>query len=90
MKRLELLEIKILTLVCDGATINRTLFTMLATDKEEPYFMNNPYAADDKRPVLFVCDPCYLVKTLHNNLFASHLPAPGKSYNAYCGKTESI
>ncbi len=54
LKRLELLQIKIAILVCDGAAINRPLFTMLGEDKSKPYYMKNPYACSSYFTFTFI------------------------------------
>ncbi len=76
--RLEMEGVKILTIVCDGATVNRSLFSMLAHNKDIPFWMENPYAPEENRPIYFISDPCHLIKTVRNSFSASRIPKEGK------------
>lgn len=70
IEKLESLGFKILTIIGDGAAINRKFFSMNTTENS-PHSCINPYSLDEERPLYFIIDPPHLLKTVRNCLFSS-------------------
>lgn len=67
---LEEANIKVLTVTCDGASINRKFISMHESlDRSSSYcYVTKNIAAGDSRPLFFILDPPHLLKTLRNAL----------------------
>lgn len=66
IEHLEMVGIKVLALVCDGASTNRKFFRMHGKLKELTYKVTNIYA-DEPRPIFFISDVPHLIKTTRNS-----------------------
>ena len=69
--RLERQGIKVLSITCDGASINRRLWSIHSKgrelgDKGVLYKVPNIYATDASRYLYFISDPPHLIKTTRN------------------------
>ena len=70
VRQIEILGLRVLTITCDGAAVNRKFFRMdhigSDTDSKVPlYKTRNPYS-DDEREIYFICDVPHLLKTTRN------------------------
>ena len=66
VRHIESIGLKILSVTCDGAAVNRKFFRMhLPKSAEIPYKTPNIYS-EDKRPLFFICDVPHLLKTTRN------------------------
>ena len=66
IEHLEMIGLKVLALVCDGASSNRKLYKMHRDGTEElTYKVKNIYAEED-RPIFLVSDVPHLMKTTRN------------------------
>ncbi|KAK3921017.1 Transposable element P transposase [Frankliniella fusca] len=67
---LEEVGLKVLTLSCDGASVNRKFIMMHdSLDKSSPYtYCSSNLASEDNRPLYFIVDPPHLIKTIRNAL----------------------
>ena len=65
IEHLEIIDLKVLAVVCDGATPNRKFFKMHGCSKELTYKATNIY--DQSRPVFFISDVPHLLKTTRNS-----------------------
>ena len=63
--RLELMEFRVLGVMCDGLAANRKLYRLHSTGTGLVFKTQNPYAPD-QRPLFFFSDPPHLVKTVRN------------------------
>ncbi|KAK3908148.1 Transposable element P transposase, partial [Frankliniella fusca] len=74
---LESCGLKVLCLICDGASINKKFFSMhpaidpLSVKSQFTYATKNLAAAED-RPLFFMVDPPHLLKTIRNCLANSY------------------
>ena len=66
---------QVLTITADGASTNRSLFTLLSKSSaiplEVPYKMPNPYT-DEDRSIFLISDPPHLLKTIRNCFANKH------------------
>lgn len=65
IEHLELIGLKVLALVCDGASPNRKFFRMHGKPKDLTYKVTNIY--DNSRSIFFVSDVPHLLKTTRNS-----------------------
>ena len=64
ISRLEQQGIHVLTLICDGTSVNRGLWNYIHGDGGEIVHKVDVFALEVKHPILFVSDPPHLQKTL--------------------------
>ena len=65
IEHLEIIGLKVIAVVCDGATPNRKFFKMHGSSKGLTYKATNIY--DNSRPVFFISDVPHLLKTTRNS-----------------------
>lgn len=65
VEHLEIIGLKVLAVVCDGATPNRKFFKMHASSEDLTYKAKNLY--DTSRPIFFISDVPHLLKTTRNS-----------------------
>ena len=68
ISRLERQGIRVLALTCDGASANRRLWKLHGNSGEIINKVDNVFAPEAERPIFFVSDHPYLLKTLQNCL----------------------
>ena len=66
ISRLERQGIRVMALVCDGASTNRKLWKLHSTEKGLVYKVPNIFAPDKPRSLYFIADPPHLLKTIRN------------------------
>ena len=66
VSRLERCDLKVLALICDGASVNRRLFKLHQTGKEFVHKVINPFAMKE-RFLYFFFDPPHRLKTVRNS-----------------------
>lgn len=74
VEHLELLGLKVLTFVSDGASCNRKFYNMQGKGSGITHKINNIYA-DEERPIFLISDVPHLLKTARNSWANSHAHA---------------
>lgn len=80
VEHLEMIGLKVLSFVCDGASSNRKFFKMLREGKDDgiTYKIKNVYAEDD-RSIFLISDVPHLLKTTRNSWANSHAHSNSRS-----------
>ncbi len=67
VRNLEICDLKVIALSCDGASTNRCFFKMYSSSKNDlpAYKTRNPYRNED-RQIYFISDVPHLMKTVRN------------------------
>ncbi|XP_052131837.1 uncharacterized protein LOC127751796 [Frankliniella occidentalis] len=77
IEELENRSVKVLCLVCDGATTNRSFFKMMqhpdADGTRPPFSTKNIFSGDEDRDLFFISDAPHLIKCLRNNFYSHNL-----------------
>ena len=66
VEHLEMLGLKVLAFVSDGASCNRKFYSMHAVESSMPHKITNIYAEED-RPLFLISDVPHLLKTTRNS-----------------------
>ena len=59
------LGMTVVSVVCDGASDNRRMFSMHDSNDKMVYKIPNLYTKNSN-PIFFISDPCHLLKTIRN------------------------
>ncbi len=82
IEALELYDIPIVSLTCDGAKPNRRLFRMLQHQKTTVYKTFNPFRVQEE--LYFICDVPHLLKTSRNCFSNSFAHSKSRNMQVSC------
>ena len=66
VRNLEGCGLKVMVIVCDGASPNRKMHKAASKPQEVVYKTLNPFSEEDKRDIFFISDVPHLIKTSRN------------------------
>ena len=92
VEHLEMIGLKVIAFVCDGAASNRKFMKMFREGKDEiTYKIKNVYT-DEDRPIFLISDVPHLLKTARNSWANSHAHSNSRSLkvSTYFNCTESL